>query len=129
MSSAFPSSSPTHNAAARMPRYLAVTTVQQEGRSIDAGNDSSGRNAAPLDQPALPPGMRLVAVVNNGKWQSAMDVTHPDFYARLRRRYDDGVWQAMSLYLLDDERAAQIEDGRRVLMDGTPVRDPGRALR
>jgi hypothetical protein len=73
--------------------------------------------------------MRLVAVVNNGEWQSAMDVTHQEFYARLRRRCDEGVWHAMSLYLLDEERAAQIEDGRRVLMDGTPIRDPHRVLR
>lgn len=112
-----------------MPRYLAVTSVQQEGRPIDIGNDASVQDAAPFDQPAVPSGTRLVAVVNNGEWQAAIDVTHPDFYARLRRRCDEGVWQAMSLYLVDEERAAQIEDGRRVLMNGKAVPDPGRVLR
>jgi hypothetical protein len=32
----------------------------------------------------------------------------------------------MELYTLDAERAAAHEDGRRVLMNGQPVLDPGR---
>jgi hypothetical protein len=32
----------------------------------------------------------------------------------------------MELFFIDEQRAAQIEDGRRVLMSGQPVQDPGR---
>jgi hypothetical protein len=111
-----------------MPRYLAVSAVQREGTPVGTWTASAG-GATPPDHPAVPEGSCLVAVVNNGAWQSALDVTYPGYYARLRRRWEEGVWQAMSLYLVDEERAAKIEDGRRALMDGTPVRDPGRALR
>jgi hypothetical protein len=111
-----------------MPRYLAVAAVQHEGRPVGTWS-AAAADASPPARPAVPRGSCLVAVVNNGEWQSAIDVTYADYYARLRRRCGEGVWRALSLYLVDEERARQIEDGRRVLMDGTPVRDPGRALR
>jgi hypothetical protein len=111
-----------------MPRYLAVAAVRREGAPVGAWSASAG-GAAPPDHPAVPSGSCLVAVVDNGSWQSALDVTYPDYYARLRRRCEEGLWRAMSLFLIDEERAAHLEDGRRALMDGTPVRDPGRALR
>jgi len=104
-----------------MPRYLAVIPVQTEGRPVPA--EAAAADGGP---PAVPEGSRLVAVVNNGEWQSALDVTYPDNYAALRKRCRDGVWKEMRLYLLDEERAAAIEDGRRILMNGQPVRDPGR---
>jgi hypothetical protein len=101
-----------------MARYLAVVPVQTEGRTIRRPEDDA--------PPPVPAGDRLVAVVNNGEWQSAVDVTFPAVYERLHRRYREGTWTAMDLYLLDEQRAAQIEDGRRVLMNGKPVPDPGR---
>lgn len=33
----------------------------------------------------------------------------------------------LRLYLLEEELARRLEDGKRALMDGWPVRDPGRA--
>jgi hypothetical protein len=110
-----------------MARYLAVLAVQAEGQRISLPA-IDGANDDPLpDLPKIPEGRRLVAVVNNGDWQSALDVTFPTVYQRLHRRYRDGTWKAMDLYLIDEHRAAQIEDGRRVLMNGQPVQDPGRA--
>jgi hypothetical protein len=111
-----------------MPRYLAVADVQQHGDQVGAWSARS-EGTSPPEAPAVPPGSCLVAVVTNGEWQSAIDVTYPAFYARLRRRCEEGVWRGLSLFLMDEEQAASIEDGRRALMDGTPIRDPGRALR
>lgn len=101
-----------------MARYLAVGTVQTEGRSIP--------RPAPDLPPPIPDGSRLVAVVNNGEWQSALDVTFPAVYEKVHRRHQEGIWTAMDLYLIDARRADEIEDGRRVLMNGQPVKDPGR---
>jgi len=101
-----------------MARYLAVTAVQREGQLLaELAGDAP---------PPVAPGSCLVAIVNNGEWQAAIDVSFPAFYERVLRRYRDGVWKAMALYALDAERAAALEDGRRVLMNGQPVLDPGR---
>jgi hypothetical protein len=102
-----------------MARYLAVGAVRREGQRLAP--------LAPGDAPPpVAPGLCLVAIVNNGEWQSAIDVTFPAFYERVLRRFREGVWKAMELYALDAERAAALEDGRRVLMNGQPVLDPGR---
>src|SRR6185312_633132 len=98
-----------------MARYLAVVAVQTEGRSLPLDD------AAGCSRPPVPGGDRLVAVVNNGEWQSALDVTHSATYERLWRRWRDGIWKEMQLYLVDAKRASEIEDGRRVLMNGQPV--------
>lgn len=104
-----------------MPRYLSVGAVRAEGRALPC--IAPGQTA-----PAAPEGMCLVAVVHNGSWQVALDVTHPPALARVQRLRRDGVWHAMSLFALDAARAGQIEDARRVLLDGRPVQDPGRRL-
>lgn len=108
-----------------MPRYLAVTAVQKEGERVARYGPGDAATIA-AEPPPVAAGKRLVAVVNNGAWQSAIDVTFPAFYERILRRYREGTWQAMELYCLDEERADEIEDGRRVLMNGQPVQDPGR---
>jgi hypothetical protein len=109
-----------------MPRYLAVVAVQTEGRRVSAEDGNQPGDDVPAQAPRIPDGDRLVAVVNNGTWQSALDVTYPTTYAQVYRRYRDGTWKAMELFFVPEQRAAQIEDGRRVLMNGQPVRDPGR---
>jgi len=108
-----------------MARYLAVTAVQKEGQRVARYGPGDAANAG-AEQPPVAAGQRLIAVVNNGAWQSAIDVTFPAFYERILRRYRDGTWHALELYCLDEERAGELEDGRRVLMNGQPVQDPGR---
>lgn len=106
-----------------MARHFSVPAVQAEGQKILTGGMDGTHLPA---QPSVPEGSRLVAVVNNGEWQSAVDVTYPDIYRKVGRRYQDGTWKAMDLYLIDERRAVQIEDARRVTMNGQPVKDPGR---
>jgi hypothetical protein len=105
-----------------MARHLHVVSVQNEGRRLSRWSAGDGASA-PADPPEIPEGFRLIAVVNNGDWQSAIDVTHPSYFARIRRRCAERVWTEMALYLVDEERAGQIEDGRRIQMNGMPVRD------
>ena len=109
-----------------MARHLAVLAVQAEGQKLShPAIDRAGGDGLP-DPPKIPAGSRLVAVVNNGEWQSALDVTHPSVYQKVYRRHQEGTWNRMDLYLIDERRANQIEDGRRVMMNGQPVQDPGR---
>ena len=98
-----------------MARYLNVVVVRELGRRLEQGA------VACADHPLVPEGDRLVAVVHNGEWQSAVDVTYPAALERLRRRCAEGIWREMELYLLDEERARESEDGRRFLMSGLPV--------
>jgi hypothetical protein len=107
-----------------MARQFAVLAVQAEGQKLSHPAKSDGDGIP--DQPQIPPGSRLVAVVNNGEWQSALDVTYPSVYQKVYRRYQEGIWNALDIYLIDEVRADQIEDGRRVMMNGQPVQDPGR---
>lgn len=109
-----------------MARHFAVLAVQTEGQKLSHSVIDKADGTHLPAPPQIPDGIRLVAVVNNGEWQAAVDVTYPDVYQRIGRRYQQGIWKAMDLYLIDESRAIQIEDGRRVTMDGRPVRDPGR---
>src|SRR5258708_39844951 len=110
-----------------MEGFWAVVAVQAGGGGLvlKGAVDKPGHDTPP-DPPRIPEGNRLVAVVNNGEWQSALDVTFPTSYHSVYRRYREGTWKAMELFFIDEQRAAQIEDGRRVLMSGQPVQDPGR---
>jgi hypothetical protein len=105
-----------------MPRYLAVAPVRAEGVPVTLGTGT----AHPL--PA-PPGKRLIAVVNNGSWQTALDVTFAENLERIMRRCRDGVWRDLALFLLPEERAAELGDGRRATMAGEPVQEPVRRSR
>ncbi|HTF61737.1 MAG TPA: hypothetical protein VK638_03395 [Edaphobacter sp.] len=107
-----------------MARQFAVLAVQAEGQKL-SHPAIDGADGLP-DPPKIPAGSRLVAVVNNGEWQSALDVTYPSVYQKVYRRYQEGTWNTMDIYLIDERRANQIEDGRRVMMNGQPVQDPGR---
>lgn len=105
-----------------MARHFHVVSVQNEGRRLSSWSSGDGASV-PADAPEIPQGFRLIAVVNNGEWQSAIDVSHPSYFERIRHRCAERVWTEMALYLIDEDRAAQIEDGRRILMNGMPVRD------
>jgi hypothetical protein len=101
-----------------MPLYLSVAAVQAEATPIPI---PPGPN-----NPTVPTGQRVVAVVNNGKWQSALDASYPDTYRRLGRRLAEGVWRELQLYTIDEQRAIALADGRRATMQGQPVPDPTR---
>jgi hypothetical protein len=109
-----------------MARQFAVLAVQTEGQKLQHPAAARADGDGLADPPKIPAGSRLVAVVNNGEWQSALDVTYPSVYQKVCRRYREGIWQAMDIYLIDERRANEIEDGRRVMMNGQPVQDPGR---
>lgn len=102
-----------------MPLYLSVPGVQAEGTRMPVPPEVIG--------PVVPPGQRVIAVVNNGAWQSALDVSHPDMYRRVWRQMEEGLWRELQLYSLDEQRALALADGRRVTMAGQPIPDPGRA--
>jgi hypothetical protein len=104
-----------------MALYLAVAPVQAEGEKVELPPDDA--------DPVVPAGRRMIAVVSNGEWQAALDVSDPEAYRRLRRRVTDGTWQGMQLYSLDQDRALGLADGRRATMQGRPVPEPGRAAR
>lgn len=105
-----------------MARYLAVVPILTEGQHVAVAR--GGADAA--DRPSIPPGKRLVAVVNNGQWQLAIDVTFGSAYENLCGRCRAGVWKEMRLYIIGEERAHALEDARRVLMNGEPVPEPNR---
>jgi hypothetical protein len=108
-----------------MPRYLAAASAQAEGIPVTLG----AGDAATVQPFCVPPGQRLVAVVNNGSWQVALDVTFPENLERIMRRCRDGVWQELALYLMSEERVAEISDGRRSTMAGEFVQEPVRRPR
>jgi hypothetical protein len=108
-----------------MPRYLTAAPVQAEGIPVALGADEVA-TAQPVH---VPPGQRLVAVVNNGSWQVALDVTFPENLKRIMRSRNDGVWQELALYLLPEERTEEISDGRRSTLAGEPVQEPVRRSR
>src|ERR1700746_1690606 len=108
-----------------MPRYLAVAPARAEGIPVTLEADEAG-TVQPFH---VPSGKRLVAVVNNGSWQVALDVTFPENLERIMRRRGDGVWQELELYLLPEERALELSDGRRSTMAGDPVEEPVRRPR
>jgi hypothetical protein len=75
-----------------MARQFSVLAVQAEGQKLSPpAIDRSDGNGLP-DPPNIPEGSRLVAVVNNGEWQSALDVTYPSVYQKVYRRHQEGIW-------------------------------------
>src|ERR1700755_569529 len=99
-----------------MARHFAVLAVQAEGQKLShPAIDRADGDGLPKF-PKIPAGSRLVAVVNNGEWQSALDVTYPSVYQKIYGRYQEGIWSTMDLYLVEEGRANQIVDGRRVMM-------------
>ncbi len=104
-----------------MGLYLAVAPVLTEGEPVPPPMAPGGA--------ATPPGQRLIAVVDNGEWQVALDVSHPSRYRKLLCRVTEGVWRDMRLYMIAEERALALADGHRAMMDGRLVRDPGQTAR
>src|ERR1700750_3389709 len=81
-----PSRTPEQARRTKMPRYLAVAPARAEGIPVTLGADEAA-TAQPFH---VPSGQRLVAVVNNGSWQVALDVTFPENLKRIMRRRSDG---------------------------------------
>ena len=85
-----------------MGTYLGVTAVQRNGQPVQLYTGST--------QPTVPQGKRLIAIMDNGVWKIAPDVTRPSEYAEFHRNYSQGNWLAMKLYLLDESKVAECPD-------------------
>ncbi len=102
-----------------MPSYLNVPEVKEYGSKV-------------VDRPKvmLLLGERLVAIIDNGEYQLAEDVTAPEALKRLHSDVARKVWTNISLYVVekDDMEKGNLTGGCRFNMDDTPVRDPGKWL-
>src|SRR5258706_13865511 len=99
-----------------MARHFAVLAVQAEGQKLSHPPIDRADGDGLADPPKIPAGSRLVAVVNNGEWQSALDVTYPSVYQKVYRRYQERSWNTMEIFLIDERPGHQIEGGRPGMM-------------
>lgn len=89
-----------------MAKYLGVRAVEAKGQKIQGHLSEK--------QPIVPNGKRLIAILQNGVWKIAPDVTHPAEYAELYKSYSQGNFLGGELYLLDENLLAQCPDEGRV---------------
>ncbi len=88
-----------------MGTYLGVDAVKNHG--VYMGN-------AQKSKPLTPSNSRLVAILNNGVWQTAPDVTRDSEYKYFYDSYAQGNWLAMQLYRLEESKVALCPDEGRV---------------
>lgn len=84
-----------------MGTYLGVNAVKNHG--VYMGHASSNK-------PSIPFGERLIAVLSNGVWQTAPDVTRDFEYKHFYDSYAQGYWLAMHLYRLEESKVALCPD-------------------
>lgn len=85
--------------------YLGVNAVIKCGKRIGQAQET---------QPSTPAGNRLIAIINNGLWQLAPDVSSPGDYNELYRAYSAGAYLDMILYLLPESEVEQCPNEGRV---------------
>lgn len=85
--------------------YLGVNAVKKKGES---------QGLAFGTQPFVPMGKRLVAIVNNGVYQVAPDVTESREYDHFYESYAQGHWLRMDLYLLPEDLVKECPDEGQV---------------
>ncbi len=90
-----------------MGTYLGVRAVEHLGRPTNLSYNSN-------NQPLIPSGKRLIAVMNNGLYKIAPDVTRPSEYKEFYDCYAKGIWIAMHLYLLEENEVTKCPDEGRV---------------
>lgn len=88
-----------------MGTYLGVNAVKNHGVYMGYAQEQ---------KPITPPNNRLVAVLNNGVWQVAPDVTRDSEYKHFFDSYAQGNWLAMQLYRLEESKVALCPDEGRV---------------
>jgi len=88
-----------------MGSYLGVKAVEAKGKIVYAMNGA---------QPNIPNGNRLIAVLSNGLWKIAPDVTDPSEFKSFYGYYSQGYYLSMELYLLPESQVAECPDEGRV---------------
>ncbi len=87
-----------------MGTYLGVRAVERLGKPVYSHSS----------RPEIPSGQRLIAVMDNGLYKIAPDVTRPSEYKEFYDCYAQGQWIEMHLYLLEEDKVAQCPDEGRV---------------
>ena len=89
-----------------MGTYYGVKAVEEIGTPVVA---------VPMnEQPPIPTGNILVAVMCNGIWSIAPDVTDKKEYEAFVKDYNQGNWLKMRSYLVPDEQIKNCPDEGRV---------------
>lgn len=88
----------------QMSEYFGVSKVQEIGQRVDLPDGKRQR------QPLIPVGKSLIAVVGNGLWKIAPDVTDLMAYEYFRESHEIGVWATLELYLLTHEQLCECPD-------------------
>jgi hypothetical protein len=55
----------------------------------------------------------LVAVMDNGVFRVAVDVSRPSEYAHFKDAYSQGMWLSMDVYTISKDKLAECPDTRR----------------
>lgn len=88
-----------------MGQYLGVTAVEEKGEHIGTMRK---------DQPQIPQDQRLIAIVSNGLWKVAPDVTSSSEYDHFFQSYRKGSWVKIDLFLLHENEIENCPDEGRV---------------
>lgn len=87
-----------------MGTYFGVTCVESKGTLI-IGTER---------QPFILAGHRLIAILDNGLWRIAPDVTEKREYDEFYHDYGTGNWLSMKLYLIPEGILKSCPDEGRV---------------
>lgn len=91
-----------------MPENLGVNAVREKGQLYVP------KHSFDMDQPSIPFGMRLVGIVSNGAWETALDLTNRRDYSRVSDEVMHGKWRDCELHLLEEELVSECPDEGRV---------------
>ena len=91
-----------------MGTYLGVNAVKEHGEQINADDK----------QPRIPPGKFLVAIICNGIWSIAPEVTPESEYDEFHRDYCAGHWLSFKVYAVNESDRDNCPDEGRVPCGG-----------
>lgn len=88
-----------------MGSYYGVKKVEEIGERLNYNN---------AKQPNVPVDKRLIAVIGNGLFKIAPDVTSPSEYDEFYHQYSSGYWLTFATYLLTEDQLKDCPDEGRV---------------
>jgi len=91
-----------------MGTYLGVNAVIKHGEQIHTYDK----------QPQIPSGKFLVAIICNGIWSIAPEVTHESEYDEFHRAYCAGLWLSFKVYAVNESDRDICPDEGRVPCGG-----------